>query len=134
MRVLLIDDHPLFREGLKGLLLGLEPSVQVEQAGSVDAAEALQGQAFDLVLMSYLQLPPEERDTVLRRAAAATTPGGTLLLVGHDLRNIPDGHGGPKDPSLLWTTTEVVVGSAVVVVVVVSTVVVVVSLVVVVVD
>jgi hypothetical protein len=27
--------------------------------------------------------------------------------VGHDLRNHAEGHGGPKDPSLLWTAAEV---------------------------
>ncbi len=62
---------------------------------------------FDLVLLAYLQLYPAERATALHRAAAAVRPGGTFLLVGHDLRNHTEGHGGPSDPSLLWTVAEV---------------------------
>lgn len=38
MRILVIDDHPLFREGLKSLLAGLAPEVVVAQACSVDDA------------------------------------------------------------------------------------------------
>ncbi len=63
--------------------------------------------AFDLVLLAYLQLSADERSAVLRRAAAALRPGGTFLLVGHDLRNHAEGHGGPKSPSVLWTVTEI---------------------------
>jgi SAM-dependent methyltransferase len=61
---------------------------------------------FDLVLIAYLQLPPDERRTVLDRAVAATAPGGTFLLVAHDLRNLAEGHGGPKRADVLWTVDE----------------------------
>jgi 2-polyprenyl-3-methyl-5-hydroxy-6-metoxy-1,4-benzoquinol methylase len=60
-------------------------------------------QAFDLVLIAYLHLPPAELATVLHRAAAAVAPGGTLLVVGHDLTNLTDGVGGPPYPDVLYT-------------------------------
>jgi SAM-dependent methyltransferase len=63
--------------------------------------------AYDLVVVLYLQLPAEERRLVLARAAAAVAPGGTLLVVGHDLENLNGGHGGPKDPRVLFTPAEV---------------------------
>ena len=55
-RVLIVDDHPLFSEGLKGLLFSLNPEVTVFQAKSVDDAEKFAGLAFELVLMD-LQMP-----------------------------------------------------------------------------
>jgi SAM-dependent methyltransferase len=64
--------------------------------------------AWDLVLVAYLQLPEEERAHLLDRAADAVAPGGRFLLVAHDLRNLHEGHGGPSEPSVLWTVTEVV--------------------------
>lgn len=60
------------------------------------------GQAFDLVLISYLQLPWDELKTVLHQAAKAVAPGGTLLIVGHDADNIERGYGGPPDPAVLY--------------------------------
>jgi SAM-dependent methyltransferase len=66
--------------------------------------------AFDLVLLAYIQLPPNERNRLVARAATAVARGGTFLLVAHDLSNHADGYGGPKDPSLLWTADEVVGG------------------------
>lgn len=83
MRVLLIDDHPLFREGLKGLLLGLEPSVRVEQAGSVDAAEALQGQVFDLVLMD-LNMPGSQGMAALSRVKALFEAAAVVVVSGDE--------------------------------------------------
>ena len=49
MRVLIVDDHPLYREGLKALLSGLEPGVDALGVGSVSEAigAAQQGPAFD---------------------------------------------------------------------------------------
>lgn len=64
--------------------------------------------AYDLVIVFYLQLPADELRTVLERAAHAVAPGGTFLLVGHDLRNLTEGHGGPKDAAVLYTPADVV--------------------------
>jgi 2-polyprenyl-3-methyl-5-hydroxy-6-metoxy-1,4-benzoquinol methylase len=87
--------------------LAADRGVQVSfEVGDVLAVE-LEKAAFDLVLLAYLQLPPSERTSVLGRAASSVRRGGTLLLVGHDLRNHAEGHGGPKDPSVLWTVTEI---------------------------
>lgn len=62
---------------------------------------------WDLVLVFYLQLPVDERRIVLRTAAAAVAPGGTLLVVGHDSRNLEHGYGGPKYPDVLFTPEDV---------------------------
>jgi SAM-dependent methyltransferase len=64
--------------------------------------------AFDLVLLFYLQVPPDERRRIVRSAAATTAPGGTFLLVGHDRRNVEQGYGGPTDPTVLYTPEEIV--------------------------
>lgn len=64
-------------------------------------------EAFDLVVILYLQLPADERRRVLRSAAAAIAPGGTLLVVAHDRSNLEHGHGGPQDPRMLATPQDV---------------------------
>jgi SAM-dependent methyltransferase len=65
--------------------------------------------AYDLVLMAYIHLPPEDFGALLRTAAAsALVPGGTLLVVGHDVDNIAHGHGGPQDPLILHRVQDVV--------------------------
>lgn len=66
----------------------------------------------DLVVVFYLHLPAHERAPVLRRAAAALAPGGTLLAVGHDVLNLTEGHGGPRDPAILWTPEGIAAESA----------------------
>lgn len=65
-------------------------------------------EAFDLVIVLYIHIPAEERRLVLGRAAAAVAPGGTFLLVGHDLTNLTDGVGGPRDPAFLFTPDDIV--------------------------
>ncbi|MGZ8514729.1 MAG: sigma-70 family RNA polymerase sigma factor [Candidatus Limnocylindrales bacterium] len=62
--------------------------------------------AFDLVTIAYLHLPPEERRTVYAATARAVAPGGRLLVVGHDRSNLADGVGGPQDPERLFTAEE----------------------------
>ena len=63
--------------------------------------------AFDLVILFYLQVPAPERTPIVRKAAAAVAPGGTFLLVGHDLRNLDAGYGGPRDPAVLYRPEDV---------------------------
>jgi SAM-dependent methyltransferase len=63
---------------------------------------------YELVLVLYLQLPDDELRLVLARAGSALAPGGTFLLVGHDLRNLTEGVGGPSDPSVLYTPDDIV--------------------------
>ena len=64
--------------------------------------------AWDLVLLSYLQLPTDDRLAVVRRAALGVAPGGTLLVVAHDRANLDRGHGGPQDPDVLYDVDETV--------------------------
>ena len=63
--------------------------------------------AFGLVLLLYLHIPAPGRRQVLEKVSAALAPGGTFVLVGHDLTNIPDGIGGPSDPALLYTPDQI---------------------------
>lgn len=55
VRILLVDDHDLFREGLKYLLPVLDDKVQYFEAGSLDAALAFADDEapIDLVLLDY---------------------------------------------------------------------------------
>lgn len=63
---------------------------------------------FDLVLISYLHLPAQQRRFVVRKAAAALADSGTLLVVGHHADNLVDGVGGPQDPTVLYSEQDVV--------------------------
>jgi SAM-dependent methyltransferase len=65
--------------------------------------------AFDLVVVLYLQLPPEELGPIVRRAAGAVADGGTMLVIGHHSENLVSGVGGPKDPRVLYTPEDVTV-------------------------
>ena len=64
--------------------------------------------AFDLVIVFYLQVPAEDRRSIVRAAVEAVGPGGTFLLVAHDSSNLQHGHGGPQDPARLYTAEDVV--------------------------
>lgn len=57
--------------------------------------------SFDLVAILYLQVEPELLRRVHERAARALVPGGVAVVIGHDLRNLEEGVGGPQDPTRL---------------------------------
>jgi SAM-dependent methyltransferase len=63
--------------------------------------------AFELVLVFYLQVPAEDRRTIVRTVAEAVAPGGLFLLVAHDSSNLEHGHGGPQNPAVLYTAADV---------------------------
>lgn len=56
MRVLLIDDHALFRRGFRLMLRELFPEVDVSEAESCAAATALRDEPFDLIFLD-LNMP-----------------------------------------------------------------------------
>ncbi len=64
-------------------------------------------EAYDLVMVFYIHVPPAARCVILERAAAAVAPEGTFLLVGHDLTNLTGGVGGPSDPAILFTPDDI---------------------------
>ena len=72
------------------------------------AAWVPQARSYDLVLVVYLHLPKQQRSAIMSAAAEAVAPGGTLLIVGHDLKNLTAGHGGPQDPAVLYRPSDIV--------------------------
>ena len=64
-------------------------------------------EARDLVLFSYLQLPPEQMSQALRAGLASVRPGGHLVVVGHAGRNLEHGWGGPSERAVLHDPDEV---------------------------
>lgn len=62
----------------------------------------------DLVLISYLQLPPEGRRIVLDHARSWLVPNGTLLVVAHDQTNVAAGYGGPSSVEVCYDLDETV--------------------------
>lgn len=91
----------------KAALLAESRGVDVEWVAA-DLLDYRPPEELDLVVVFYLQVPADERRLVLGRAAEALAPGGTLLVVAHDLLNLTEGHGGPKEPTVLYTPDDVV--------------------------
>lgn len=92
-RLLLLDDHILFREGLVRLLATEDEFEMVAQCGTSEEALSLFGRhAIDLVLLDF----DLGDDTGLRFVSAASAAGykGKILLVTAGIS--------PIDSSLLW--------------------------------
>ena len=70
------------------------------------------GTAYDLVLLVYLQLPRPAWRVALSAAVEATAPGGVVLVVGHAVRNLTEGVGGPQDAAVLYDPEDVVASAA----------------------
>lgn len=73
-----------------------------------DVTESDLGGEYDLVLMIYLHLAPEERLRVVNRAISALKPDGILMILGHDAVNLAQGVGGPQDIEILYTPDDLV--------------------------
>ncbi|HXE48568.1 MAG TPA: response regulator transcription factor [Ramlibacter sp.] len=84
MHILIVDDHPLFREGLKTLLTALEPAVRISDAGSVAEAIALSAaDAPDLILLD-MNLPGPSRLDALRQVKAANETASVVVVSGDE--------------------------------------------------
>ncbi len=58
--------------------------------------------ARTLAVIAYLQVPRDDQRAVLANACAALAKGGRLFMIGHALRNLAAGYGGPSSPDVLW--------------------------------
>ncbi|HYY87799.1 MAG TPA: response regulator transcription factor [Chloroflexota bacterium] len=83
-RLLLVDDHALFREGLAGLFAYQEDFTVVGEAEDADTAAA-QAEALrpDLVLMD-VDLPDEDGASATRRIKSALPETTVVMLTAYD--------------------------------------------------
>lgn len=84
-RLLLIEDHAIFREGVALLLAELEPAPEVLQAGDCAEAETLLAtqHAPDLILLD-LELPGESGASGLKRIRTAYPSVPVVILSAHE--------------------------------------------------
>jgi len=80
MRILIVDDHAVVREGLKRMLEASEPSWAVEEAANaLEALERVRGQAFDVAVVD-ISMPGMSGLDFLKRVRAAQTGLRVLML------------------------------------------------------
>ncbi|MES0872613.1 response regulator transcription factor [Sinimarinibacterium thermocellulolyticum] len=84
MKILLIDDHELFRAGLKLLLANLADGCEFAEAADLNHALALAGrQHFDIVLLDF-RLPGPSGFEALAAMRAADEAASIVVLSGED--------------------------------------------------
>lgn len=83
MRVLIIDDHPLFREGLQSLLLSLNAHNHVTHAARVADACKHPANGFDLILLD-LNLPGQTRLDALREVRQWFESASVVIISADD--------------------------------------------------
>lgn len=83
LRVLLIDDHALFRRGLRLMLRELAPDMDLSEADSVAHAVDLSQEAFDLVLLD-MHMPGASGLDALRIVKQAWSLALVVVLSGEE--------------------------------------------------
>lgn len=80
IRILIADDHPLFRDGLRRLLQAQPGFEVVGEASDGDVLVALTRKTKPDILLLDLSMPRQDGMAVLRELSAAKIPVRTLLL------------------------------------------------------
>lgn len=89
MKILIVDDHPLIREGLRNVLLELDQHVEVLQADSAEPAlAALQPQPDLAFILLDLGLPGVDGLSLLRRIREEHPDIPVVVLSANDARSV----------------------------------------------
>ena len=80
MRVLIADDHQLFREGLREVLHQFDPQSIITEAGDFDQAVAAISEDLDLALLD-LTMPGDTWENGVQRIAAALPTNCRLIIL-----------------------------------------------------
>jgi len=83
VRILIVDDHPLFRRGLHSLLRDLHPELEIAEAGTCAEALAKAGETFDLVLLD-LHMPDVRDLEALHTVRPAFESSRVVVLSGEE--------------------------------------------------
>jgi DNA-binding NarL/FixJ family response regulator len=89
MHVLIIDDHPLYRDGLAAVLSGLQPDIEVTGVSHLAAAAAWRsspagaGRTVDLVLLD-MALPGVSRLDALQQVQLLFEDSSVVVVSGED--------------------------------------------------
>jgi SAM-dependent methyltransferase len=97
-----LSDVAIAQAGQLAQTAGVEVSLR-----AVDLVDEWEPEGeFDLVVLSYLQLPPEKRTIVHAKAIEALAPGGEIFLIAHHADNLEHGVGGPPTPDVLFSEAQ----------------------------
>jgi DNA-binding NarL/FixJ family response regulator len=84
IRLLIVDDHPVVRDGLRGMFAG-DPAFEVvgEAGDGAEAVALAELRRPDVILMD-LRMPGTDGATAIRRLADTGNPARVLVLTTHD--------------------------------------------------
>ena len=83
LQVLLIDDHTLFRRGLRMLLRDLDASLDVSEASHLDEALGLVGSSFDLILLD-MNMPGQNGPGMIPLIRETFASAAVVVVSGED--------------------------------------------------
>jgi DNA-binding NarL/FixJ family response regulator len=121
VRILIVDDHALFREGLRRMLRDLDAQAEIREAGGCDEALALARENFQLVLLD-MHMPGTSGLEALAALRTACESARIVVLSGEEdprlVRQVIDAQAAgyiPKSstPQLLFSALRLVLAGGV---------------------
>lgn len=88
--------------------IGIEKARKIAGETDVDWVVAnvttyVPDRTFNLVMIVYVHIEPADMQSLFENATNALAPEGTLIAVGHALRNLTEGVGGPPYSEIIWS-------------------------------